>query len=367
VTRVLLVHQPVDGGVGRHVSDLLAGLTADGLEVRTCGPGPPAPNADAAHHIRLDLQRAISARADAASLAAFSRIISEYRPDVIHAHSSKAGAVARLARLRRPRVPVVYTPHGYAFAGFFSSPHERQVYRQVERALSPLASRVVCVCEAEARLARSVGPARRVEVVHNGISLPDSVHDDQRMTTLAREGPVICALTQLRPGKGLETLIDAMPGVLARHPSARLAIWGEGPEAGELERRMNERGVGAAVRFLGATTNPLGVLAPATVFVLPSWAESFPYVMLEAMSVGVATVASDVGGIAEAIRPGHDGLLVPPRDPDALADSLSLVLENGVHRAAMADSALDRVRREFSTRRLFDGIRRVYDDVLERA
>src|ERR1017187_10862350 len=147
--RILLCTQPTDGGVGRHVCDLIEGLTEKGDEIILCSPAIPAGLRQAVPHVRLDLRRAIAPRADLLALAQFVRVVRDVQPDLIHAHSSKAGAITRLARLFSPRVPVLYTPHGYAFAGHFNRSAERLAYSAAERALAPLASRVVCVCEAE--------------------------------------------------------------------------------------------------------------------------------------------------------------------------------------------------------------------------
>lgn len=358
-----MVHQPTDGGVGRHVVDLCAGLSDRGYEVLTCGPIPPAGTSSSHSHFFLDLERAVAPRADASCVVRFVSILRRAQPDIVHAHSSKAGAVARLARLLRPRVPVIYSPHGYAFAGYFTSHLERLAYREAERALAPLASKVVCVCEAEAMLARSIGSDRRVRVVYNGIEPPLRGSVNARMRSIASKGPVVCALTLLRPGKGVETLIDATPAILARHPHAQIAIWGEGPERTELERRASVRGVRQAVHLLGPTTEPLAVLAGADVFVLSSWAESFPYVMLEAMSIGAPIVASDVGGISEAVRDGDEGLLVPPRDPNALGCSIARVLDDSALRQRIGEAARHRAAGQFSSRRMIDGTARVYAEV----
>jgi glycosyltransferase involved in cell wall biosynthesis len=338
--RVLLCHQPIDGGVGRHVRDLIDGLTQAGHEVVVCSPALPDGVRASVRHERVDMRRAIAPRADLAALARLVALLRELRPDVVHAHSSKAGALARVARVAVPGVPVLYTPHGYAFAGHFSSDVERRVYRGVERALSPLATRVVCVCEAEAKLARAVGAGSRVRVVHNGIATSDGAtaatatgpagtaapgngaSPQPRLAELAREGPVIGALTLLRPGKGLETLIEATPRVLARHPRAQIAIVGDGPGREELGALARSLSVERAVHFLGSCSDPLGALGGMDVFVHPSWAESFPYVILEAMSLARPIVASDVGGIPEALVHGESGLLTPARDERALAGAL---------------------------------------------
>ena len=364
MTRILLCYQPTDGGVGRHISDLAVGLGERGYEIVLCGPAAPEELAGRVPFVPLDLRRQIGPGADLAALADFARILTHVRPDIVHAHSSKAGAVARLARLLHPRTPVIYTPHGYAFAGYFSRPAERLAYRGIERALAPLASRVVCVCEAEARLARSVGPKGRVRVVYNGIEPAGDGPADARVAELARRGPVIGALTLLRPGKGIETLIDAIPRVLESHPSTQLAILGQGPDLDVLRRRARLRGVAHAVHFLGPSAAPLEALRGMDVFVHPSWAEAFPYVILEAMSLARPIVASNVGGIGEALVDGESGVLVAPRDDAALAGALADILDEPDRRARLGSMALSRVAERFTRAMMVEHFASVYDELV---
>jgi glycosyltransferase involved in cell wall biosynthesis len=359
--RVLLCHQPTDGGVGRHLADVSEGLTARGFEVVLCSPALPRGLRTPVRHIPLDLRRAVAPRADWAALRGFAEAVGAVRPDVIHAHSSKAGAVARIARLAHPGVPVLYTPHGYAFAGHFSNPGERRAYRAAERLLAPLASLVVCVCEAEARLARTIGPSRRVRVVHNGIGAAGDGPRDPRLEELARSGPLIGALTLLRPGKGLETLLAALPRVLSAHPTAQVAIVGEGPDLAELEARARALGVAEAVHFVGASTDPLSALRALDVFVHPSWAESFPYVILEAMSLGLPILASDVGGIGEQLVDGESGLLIPARDEGALAEGLVGLLEDPVRARSLGAAALSRVGERFTRTAMVEQLAELYE------
>ena len=362
--RVLLVHQPIDGGVGRHVADLAAGLTEHGHEVFLCGPELPTRLSGPYSHERLDLRRAVNPRADVGALAAYRTIVRNVRPDIVHAHSSKAGAIARLGRLSHPRIPVIYTPHGYAFAGHFSRERDRMAYREIERMLSRLTSRVVCVCEAEARLARTVGRTERVRIVYNGIEPAGAGPVDPRVAELAASGPVVCALTMLRPGKGIETLIDALPGVLARHPRVQLAIAGEGPDLDALRSRARKRGTSDAVHFLGRCEDPLAMLRATGVFAHPSWAESFPYVILEAMSVGLPILASDVGGVGEALADGKSGLLVAPGDSNALTGALIQLLDDPAYATNLGAVARLRVQQRFTRTRMVEGVTAVYDEVL---
>jgi glycosyltransferase involved in cell wall biosynthesis len=366
--RVLLVHQPIDGGVARHVEDLFVGLRASGHEAVLCAPQVPAAlqaRLEPGEHQPLAMQRAIAPRRDAETIRDFASIVRRVRPDVVHAHSSKAGAVARLARVRCPAIPVLYTPHGYAMAGFFRRV-ERSVYREVERGLGLLTSRVLAVCEAEATIARTVTPARRVRVVHNGVDAPAVAGGelDARVTALRSRGPVVCTVCQLRPGKGMETLLDAWPAVVAAHPGAQLAVAGDGVLRGALERRVQALGVADSVHFLGEHPDPIAVARAADAFVLASWFEAFPYVILEAMALGLPIVASDVGGVGEAIAHGQSGLLVPARQPPALSSTLIELLANAELRGQLGAAALQTVKRRFSTETMVRGAIDVYAETL---
>ena len=290
MTRVLLVHQPIDGGVARHISDLFDGLTTRGHEAVLCGPALPSASSlersetVGAPHVTLDMQRSIAPRADLRTLGRFARIVSGVRPDLIHAHSSKAGAIARIGKLLHPTDPGPLHPARICLQRLLRAPVRADPVPRGRTRAGPVYRFALTVCEAEARLARSVGSPSRVRVVHNGIAAPPERPADPRVLDLARSGAtVICTLTQLRPGKGVETLIDAFSRVAAVHPDARLAIAGDGPLRAELEQRARDGGVGHAVLFLGEVSEPIPVLRGADVFVLPSWAESFPYVILAAI------------------------------------------------------------------------------------
>jgi glycosyltransferase involved in cell wall biosynthesis len=369
VTRVLLLYQPIDGGVARHVVDLFDGLLARGHEPVLCGPAVASASAlsgaslEDPPFVRLPVQRAVAPRRDVPALARYAAIVRRVHPDIVHAHSSKAGALARLGRALHPGVPVLYTPHGYAFAGFFSRELERSIYRQAERLMAPVTRFVITVCQAEARLAASIGPSSRVRVVYNGVDAASDVAPDPRLGELARSGPVVCTISQLRPGKGVETLIDAMAPVLSVHPSARLAIVGDGPLRRQLEHQAQALGVAHAVHFMGEHREPMAVLQASEVFAMPSWAESFPYAVLEAMSAALAIVATDVGGIPEALTQDRTGLLVAPGDAHATARALIRVLEDVQLRRRLGRAAEQEVQR-FNRGAMVDGVCDVYEEAL---
>jgi glycosyltransferase involved in cell wall biosynthesis len=223
---------------------------------------------------------------------------------------------------------------------------------------------VICVCESEAALARSIGPKRRVRVVHNGVPAGDGVAAAPEVADLTVGGKLVGVVSHLQPRKGLDVLLDALPGVLARHSDARLAIVGDGPALKSLRSHAETLKVGHAVHFLGSRADPRPSMRAMSLFVLPSLAEAFPYVVLEAMSVGTPVVASDVGGVGEAVRDGHEGRLVAAGDSGALAAAINDLLSDGEKSSRYGENAAARVRESFTIDSMLTGINGVYSEIL---
>jgi glycosyltransferase involved in cell wall biosynthesis len=358
-----MVNRPDEGGAFQHVADLSRGLVAAGHEVMICGPLGHRAARLAGEVVPIEMVRALSPRQDGRAIAELAGAFRRLRPDLIHAHGSKGGVMARLARLRSPGTPLVHTPHGYAFAGHFESARHRYAYRQIERALSPLTSREVCVCRAEAALAAQVCASRKIRVVHNGIEPPERIVPDPELAARRERGPVVAVVSGLRPGKGIETLLEALPAVLREHADAQIILAGGGEERGNLERLATRLGVSSAVSMIGEVAEPYGVLGVADIFVLPSWAESFPYSILEAMAAGLPIVATDVGGVGEAIEHGSTGLLVPARDPAGLAAALVRLFEDDRLAARLAAAASARLRERFTVTQMVGKTLDVYSEV----
>lgn len=358
-----MVLRPDRGGVFNHVVRLSSALAERGHEVAVCGPLEHRAHDLPVELIQLDIGRPVSPFSDVRAVVGLGRIIRRFQPDLVHAHGSKGGTFTRLARIASPRTPVVFTPHLYAFDNYFVRGAQRRVYRLVERTLAPLATLVLCVCEAERELAAQIGPAGRTRVVHNGIEALEPAPTHPLVAELGEEGPVIAAVAELRVSKGIVTLIEAMPSVLAEHPQCRLAIAGDGEQRPAIERRIEELGIAHAVRLLGLTEGPQEVLSGAFAFVNPAYAEAFPYTVIEAMSAGVPIVATNVGGTGEAIEDGVTGFLVPPKDPGALAGGIKGLLADRELAERLGRDAAHRYRQRFTLERMIEGTLAVYDEV----
>jgi glycosyltransferase involved in cell wall biosynthesis len=305
--------------------------------------------------IYLELVQPIAPIRDSRALSGLVGVIRTWHPDLIHVHGSKAGALGRLARFADPSIPLAFTPHQYAFANYFKRRWVRSVYRVIERGMAPLATMVICVCDAERDLAAEVGSAARARVVHNGIDFVPAAEPDRRLTALRERGPVICTVAELHPRKGLMTLLEAMPRILAVEPNAHLVMAGEGIQREQLLRKVAALGIAPSVRLLGLVSDVPAVLAGADVFVNAAWGEAFPYSVLEAMAAERPIVATDVGGTREAIEDERTGRLVPPYEAEALATAIIDLLADREKAGRLAAAARERMTERFTFDRMVAG------------
>jgi glycosyltransferase involved in cell wall biosynthesis len=170
----------------------------------------------------------------------------------------------------------------------------------------------------------------------------------------------VLTVARLESQKDHATLIEAVPRV----PDARFVLVGEGGERRALESRARALGVSDRVRFLGLRGDIADLLAISDVFVLPSLYEGLPLSILEAMAAGKPVVASSIPGIDEVVVDGETGLLVPPRDPAALAASIRLLLTDSDLRVRLGDAGRERVHGTFSLERMVEGVVAVYQEAL---
>ena len=214
-------------------------------------------------------------------------------------------------------------------------------------------------------------PAGRVTTIHNGID-PDrfrrrqSRADARAQLGLPTDALVVGGLGRLDEAKGFEFLIAATAELRAEFPRLVVAIAGSGPQREYLEAEAERRGVADRVRFLGFQSDVQPVLDALDVFAMPSRCEALPYALLEAMATELPAVAAAVGGIPEVIVQGETGLVVPARDPGALASSLRTLLSDESLRQRMGAAGRGRVVRHFHERDMVRKTTQLYRQALGR-
>jgi glycosyltransferase involved in cell wall biosynthesis len=177
----------------------------------------------------------------------------------------------------------------------------------------------------------------------------------------------IGVVAQLIPRKGHHYLIDAIPTVLARFPGARFLFFGQGSEEENLKQKVQAKGIGHAVIFAGFHANVRDFLPHLTLLVHPALMEGLGVALLEAALAGVPIVASHAGGIPEVVAHEENGLLVPPGDSHALAESIIALLSNPQQRESFGSNGQRRAREQFSVEAMVEGNLRVYETIMTQA
>lgn len=334
------------GGASIHVRDMARAMREQGHEatVLVGGSGHVTGQLEAAgvpfESLRW-LRRQVNPLRDLLALAEVVRALRRLQPDIVSTHTAKAGSIGRAA-CRLLRIPAIYTPHGWP-AGERMPRLARAVFGIVERMMARWCEAIVCVCDYEKRLAleKGIAEAEKLVVVHNGVRDVSG-----KLRARPELSPVrICSVARFDDPKDHRTLLEAL--ALLREQPWELDLVGDGPGEDETRRLAREMGLADRVKFHGYLEDPSGSLAQSQVFVLPSRSEAFPRSILEALRAGLPVVASDVGGVSEAIANGVTGLLVPAGNPQALASALGSLLESASLRQSMGDAAREAYERSF--------------------
>jgi glycosyltransferase involved in cell wall biosynthesis len=288
------------------------------------------------------------------ALFRLARLLRRERADVVHTHTLAAGNVLSRVAAYFAGVPVVSHLH---IENFFR-PSTRAVVARLDSWSAHLCARLLAVSEdTRAAYERQGYPRGRIEVVYNGVDLPldgSQPHNDP---------PVVAEIARLCDVKGQRDLIRALADV----PHARLLLAGRDLERGgeylaALEREAERAGVRARVEFAGHRDDVPELLDRVDVVALPSWTEGLPMIVLEAMAHGRPVLATPVGGTPEAVVDGETGLLVPPRDPQALASALRRLLDDAELRARLGAAGRKRVEELFSAAEMEQRVLEIYDD-----
>ncbi|MGA2113994.1 MAG: glycosyltransferase [Bryobacteraceae bacterium] len=321
------------GGAETQVVDLARGFDRRGWDVHLVSmlvPAPPLPDLTRTR-IRvtsLEMQRGV---ASPAALARFVALVRQERPDVVHSHMTHANLLVRAARPLVSMPVVVNTLHGHKM---YSVRSDRSAFRELAHRFTDfLADATTAVSQAAADRylqVKAVSP-RRLVMIPNGIPLrayePDERARERLRRVLDARGDFLwLAVGRLEKVKDYATMARAFAIASQAEPRQTLAIAGDGSERAMLEALAEELGIAARIRFLGVRHDVTALLQAADGFLLSSMFEGMPLAMLEAGASGLPMVATRVGGNAEVLPPEQRGRLVPPQNPQALAEAILYVL-----------------------------------------
>ncbi|MDH5220481.1 MAG: glycosyltransferase family 4 protein [Betaproteobacteria bacterium] len=343
---LLVIDDASIGGGQQHVLTLAERLTARGVKVAVvCEASGYLVDelhrrAIPHHALRQPERPSLRALADATG------VIRASGARLVHTHGGTAGFYGRLAARRAGDVRAVHTYHGIHYL-HQKSVHKRVLHRAIDRFLLRWTDEVICVAKSDRDLALKEGLALpdHVSVIYNGIE--PSRFEPRGAKGRAHDRFIVGTVGRLHEQKGHAHLLEAAALVRRALPQVQFRIIGDGPLRGQLEAQARMHRVDDVVEFLGARDDVPEQLRQFDLFVLPSLWEGLPYVLLEAMAAGVPVVATDVDGVREVIADRAEGVLVPPRNAQALADAVIDLAANGAWRAELGAKGAHIVRERF--------------------
>jgi len=324
-------------------------------------------------HVVPELGREIHPARDVATVLRLRRLMARFRPDIVHTHTAKAGAVGRVAAWLA-RVPViVHTYHGHVLQGYFS-PARTRAFLAVERGLARVTDGILTVSEQVRReiLGFGIGAPERVSVLPLGLDLEPFLGCDGLRGSLRAElgigpaAPLVGIVARLVPIKRHEDFLAAAALVAARVAACRFLIVGDGERRAELEALAHRSPVADRVAFLGWRSDLDRVYADLDLAVLCSANEGSPVSLIEAMAAARPVVATSVGGVPDIVEHDVTGLLVPARDSDALAGAITTLLADPDRREQMGHAARKRAYPAYSSERLVTDVEQLYLHLLGR-
>ncbi|HYG77554.1 MAG TPA: glycosyltransferase family 4 protein [Planctomycetota bacterium] len=379
--KLCYVCEATQGGVRKHLFQLLRafGRPEEGFELHAIlgdrgEPGFREELSEMERSVGLTvrfvepLSREIRLNRDVRAYMQIKEIMRSIAPAIVHTHSSKAGILGRQAAFQLDVKNILHTPHVFPFQ--WSSGLKRRVFLGMERHAARQCRKILCVGESQRAdaIEQRVAPAEKLEVVRNGIELPELpvASERERLRAelgLAADKPVIGMVARLAPQKGVGIFVRAAASVAKKHPEVVFVVVGGGPLEPEMKARAAELQLTPErFRFLGHRQDAERLYPAFDIVALSSLYEGLPYVLLEAMSWGVPVVATDVLGSRDVVADGETGFLAKPNDPAHIASRICVLLEDRPFLRRCAEAARKRVQEEFSLQAFLEGHRRAYNE-----
>jgi glycosyltransferase involved in cell wall biosynthesis len=373
----------VDSSLEVLLGPLLEGVLGAGYDV--VGASAPGPYVEAlarrgVRHIPLaHTTRSMAPLEDARALAELVRLFRRVRPAIVHTHTPKPGIYGRLAA-RLARIPaVVNTVHGLYAVPEDPLPKRIAVYGAERLAATCSHAELLVNAEDRETLLRLRVPDERLTVIGNGIDLgrfnqtkidPDDRVAARRELGATSDHDVIVGLVgRLVREKGYLEAFDAAARLRDRHPELRVAVIGpdEPTKADGLTAGDKRAAENIGVRFLGGRDDVPRLYAAMDIFVLASHREGFPLSPMEAAAMGVPAVVTDIRGCRQVVDDGETGLLVPPRDPAALAEAIDRLASDPALRRRLGGAARSKAVASFGHQRCVDLVLATYERLLHAA
>jgi len=346
------------GGAQSHLLDLVDGFQNEYEVLVAYGERGPMLQSLSKRGIRAihipSLVRNIHPLRELAALRQFGRILRDIQPNLVHAHSSKAGLIARLACWTHG-IPVVYSAHGWGFGK--GVPSARRIAMWVSESICmPISSAIITTCTDDQRIANRALPfsRNRTRLIFNGIP------DRARLTKVQSDIPVITMIARFSEQKDHATLLKAFKPLRER---ARLLLVGSGPDFQSCHDFARQNDLAEGVDFAGERSDIDQILQRTDILTLITHYEGLPISILLGMRDALAIVATRVGGISDQIDNGVSGLLVDRQDPASLEEALGRLVDSPQLRHQLGEGARKKFETRFSYEWMIEQTGKVYSAI----
>ena len=303
---------------------------------------------------------------------ALKKIIRDNNIQIVHTHGIRASFYGRLSA-KWAGIPVILSTVHYSLYNYPVGRLRKRIYAFLDKVSSYSCDKLICVSNAVANdlIVKSRINARKIKVIYNGIELDRfSRHQDissfKAKFGLLETQRIIAIVGRLTYAKGHRYLLEAIGRLVESFPDIRCLIVGDGPLREELKVYAQKLGIMQNCIFMGTRDDVAQILSMLDIFVLPSVSEGLPFVLLEAMAMQCAVVATNIGGINELVEDGRTGILVPPGDNQALAAALKELLQNRKKAQSLAACARLEVEQRFTLQRTLKETQEVYDECMNK-
>jgi glycosyltransferase involved in cell wall biosynthesis len=268
------------------------------------------------------------------------KLIREIKPDIIHTHLFQPRVYTSIANLFNNRSVLITQKHSIV------NPKKHHIFIVLEMISIRMNKKVIAISESVKNSLTKYEfiPQHKIFVLPNCIDYQAFHKASNRQFVRKSNELVIGTVGRLEKVKGISYLLLAMKIILTKFPHTRLEIVGDGSQAGELVEITKNLGISNSVKFFGKFTDVIPFYNKMDIFILPSILEGFGIVLLEAMAAGIPVVASDVDGIREVVIQGESGILIPPKNPDAIASAIIQLIENPQLVKSLVENGLKRAR-----------------------
>lgn len=352
------------GGAQVHVRDMAVGLKKSGHDIYLVTGGEENIH-DAIKENKIELFyckhliRNLNLPSDIKAVLELRKIVKEIQPDLIATHSSKAGILGRITGWMLG-IPTIFTAHGWSYSGGIPS-KKRRLYVIFEKIIGRISNGVITVSEYDNELAlrHKVLPPEKLIRIHNG------VHDiESAKRTKYRDGtPNIIMVARFAPPKKQLELIKALYQI--RHIQWNVSFAGDGPLLQEAKSFVHSRGLSDRVSFLGNRQDIKEILHQSDLFVLLSDWEGLPLSILEAMRGSLPIVASDVGGVKEAVIHSENGFLITKDNCNELVEKLVVMLVSPSLRMNMGKRSRQFYEEKFTFENMYSQTVTYYKEMIE--